>query len=96
MSSLSSLHPRSILLTVSHHFNPLPPALFSGFHIRVRTEEPFITEHPQEALSELGSAFRGMVTILGVLKDLLAKESFCVSSAETEKQMSKRTRDLNR
>lgn len=96
VSSLSSLHPRSILLTGSHHFNPLPSAARSGFHIRVRTEEPFITEHPQEALSELGSAFRGMVTILGVLKDLLAKESLCVSSAETEKQMSKRTRDLNR
>lgn len=64
VSSLSSLHPRSILSTVSHHLNPLPSAARSGFRIRAHTEEPFITEHPQEALLELGSAFRGLVTIL--------------------------------
>lgn len=57
VSSLSSLHPRSILLTGSHHFNPLPSAARSGFHIRVCTEEPFITEYPQTIRA--GISFQG-------------------------------------
>lgn len=74
--------------SMSHSLNTLPSAACRCFHIPVWTKESFITRHPQEASSELGSSFRGIMTILGVPKDLLAKASCCVSPAETEKQTS--------